>query len=80
MGLKMFPDLRKLLLSIGRSFVSMKDITMIILFVFTIYAVIGLQVSITLFIIIILLNYYNNIIILKINVLNFFIDVERSIS
>ncbi len=46
MGLKMFTDLRKILLSIGRAMMAMKDISSVLLFALVMYAVIGLQVSV----------------------------------
>jgi len=42
----MFKDLRNIMLAIARAIVAMKDITSVILFVFMMYAVIGLQVRI----------------------------------
>ena len=80
MGLKNFPSLKSLLVSIGKSFTSMKDTTMIIFFVFTIYAVIGLQVSVLkrfiIFIIILFILIINFKKIIKC-LFFFFLDVER---
>ncbi len=44
MGLKIFPALRNILLSIGRAIIAIREITTIIIFLFIIYAVMGLQV------------------------------------
>ena len=44
MGLKMFPALKNILLSIGKAIGAMKEISTIIIYVFIIYAVMGLQV------------------------------------
>jgi len=41
MGLHIFPSLRKILHSIGKAIVAMREITTIILFVFIIYDVMG---------------------------------------
>lgn len=51
MGLKMFPELRKIMISIGRAVIAIKDIVSVIVFSFVMYAVIATQVNYILIII-----------------------------
>jgi len=46
MGLKIFPAIRNILTAIGSAIVAIREITTIIVFLFIIYAIMGLEVSV----------------------------------